>query len=603
MSQNITFTPEHKQLSSIFGEGTRYVIPSYQRPYSWGSLGKSDKDSQVNSLWDDLVEFFYANKNKADEYFIGSMVAISKSDDDGRYYEVVDGQQRITTLILLFGAMRCFLIGQKESATGKSKNFIEFIENAIKEFEILIYNKKTHGISFIPDLKLKINRDYGYNYNEYFKNLIDCKAVAVDSSVLDENKEIISRYESNYRYFLSRIEEMFCDNGVFTEQKAQVFSEFAQFLRIRVAMIVITTPSFNSAYFIFEVLNNRGLPLNNKDLTRNFLISEFIKAGLGEVEAAKKWYSLEDTYSFPKDFIGRWVESKKAAQQQYSAFNDLEKLYKDKYRDTIAKKAIDIFYDDFKTDLSCFDFFEDTSKVEHKCLSFLIEFLKKTNNIRYTTNFILAAMRYFKFDGKYNQDFYDLLKDYERFVLYILLKPNKRFSASTVYESIKCLNESKLSDAKKVFALQNAEKDELKELINGKIFDNYVAKLLVSKYFWIEECKIDDVIESNLDFDKATLEHIFPQTPTGGTNWSNKKVFSKKFIEDFTYRLGNMTLLTHKVNVTIKNGDFKTKKQPEYKKAKLKLTAELGNIQSIDSAYIEKRQIMITNSIIKDLEL
>jgi len=601
MNQNITFTPEHKQLSSIFGEGTRYIIPSYQRPYSWESVGKSDKNNQVNNLWDDLVEFFDANKNKADEYFIGSMVAISKSDDDGRYYEVVDGQQRITTLVLLFGAMRCFLVQQKNEDATKSKEFIDFIESAIKEFEILIYNKKTRGISFIPELKLKINRDYGYDFNEYFKNLIDCKEVDIKNDIVDENREVVSRYRLNYRFLLSKIEEMFLENRVFTEQKAQLFSEFAQFLRIRVAMIVITTPSFNSAYFIFEVLNNRGLPLSNKDLTRNFLISEYIKAGFSEVDSAKKWYELEESYLFPKDFIGRWVESKKAAQQQYSAFNDLEKLYKERYKDTFSIKAIEQFYEDFKGDLYYFDFFEETSKIEDKCLSYLIEFLKKTNNIRYTTNFILSAMRYCKFDGKMNQDFYDLLKEYERFVLYTLLKPNKRFSVNTVYNAIDNLNKSNFEVAKKVLALSHSEKEELKALINGKIFDNYIAKLLISQYFWIEECSRDDVIESKLDFDKATLEHIFPQTPTGNTNWSDKKVFTKSFVEDFTYKLGNMTLLTHKVNATIKNGDFVSKKQPEYKKAKLKLTVELGSLSNIDSQFIEKRQASIVETIVEDL--
>jgi uncharacterized protein with ParB-like and HNH nuclease domain len=91
MSQNITFTPEHKQLSNIFGEGARYVIPSYQRPYSWESQGKSDKNNQVNNIWDDLIEFFEANQGNVDEYFIGSMVAVSKTDMDGKYFEVVDG--------------------------------------------------------------------------------------------------------------------------------------------------------------------------------------------------------------------------------------------------------------------------------------------------------------------------------------------------------------------------------------------------------------------------------------------------------------------------------------------------------------------------------
>lgn len=600
MSQNITFTPEHKQLSTIFGEGARYVIPSYQRPYSWESLGKSDKNNQVNNLWDDLIEFFEANQNNVDEYFIGSMVAISKTDDDGKYFEVVDGQQRITTLMILFGAMKCFLYKQKDEGNAKTKEFQEFIERSIQEFEVLIYNKKTTGFSFVPELKLKINRDYGYDFNDYLSDLIACKNGEPKKGNTEENNQIILRYLNNYKFLLQQIESMFLDENdkEFTEQKAQLFSRFAQFLRIRVAMIVITTSSFGSAYFIFEVLNNRGLPLNNKDLTRNFLISEFIKAKFSETEAAKKWYQLEDNYLFPSDFIGRWVESKKASQQQYSAFNDLEKLYKDNYKDGLDKSAIEFFYDDFKTDLGYFDFFEDTSKIEDKCLAFKVEFLKKTNNIRYTTNFILSAMRYFDFDGKKNDEFFDLLDAYEMFVLYTLLKPYKRFSATTVYEAIGNLNSKKLDEATECIKLSNAEKKELKGLLVGDISDNYIAKLLIAKYFWISECEIEDVVDVALDFDKATLEHVFPQTPTGNTNWANTKKFPKKFIEEYTYKLGNMTLLTHRVNATIKNGDFTTKKQPEYKKTKLGLTIRLGELPDIDAEYIKNRHIEITNKLI-----
>jgi len=493
--------------------------------------------------------------------------------------------------------MKCFLVKEKGINDGKSKDFLDFLEGAIKEFEILIYNKKVKGISFIPELKLKINRDYGYDFNEYFKKLLDCEEGEIQKDLLEENRRIINRYKENYKFFFQKIEEMFLDEGRFTEDKAQLFSQFAQFLRIRVAMIVITTPSFNSAYFIFEVLNNRGLPLSNKDLTRNLVISEFIKAGFNEVDSAQKWYELEENYLFPQDFIGRWVESKKAAQQQFSAFNDLEKLYKENYKDTLSKKAIEIFYEDFKTDLYYFDFFEDTSKIEDRCLAYKIEFLKKTNNIRYTTNFILAAMRHFNFDGKTNKPFYELLHRYEIFILYTLLTPYKRFSANKVYEAIKELNQTNLSIANDALKLANSEEQSLKKLMNGKIFDNYLGKLLISKYFWIRECTEEDVVEVSLDFDKATLEHIFPQTPTGETNWADRKKFPKSFVEEFTYKLGNMTLLTHRVNATIKNGDFKLKKQPEYRKTKLNLTVELGHLPDIDMNYLEERQKVIIDTL------
>ncbi len=102
------FTPEHSPLDRIFAADTTYRIPAYQRPYSWQAVGKSERDNQVVQMWQDLSSFFEDNRQNNKEYFLGSMVII-EDRDKLRTFEVIDGQQRLTTLLLLFAAMRCFL--------------------------------------------------------------------------------------------------------------------------------------------------------------------------------------------------------------------------------------------------------------------------------------------------------------------------------------------------------------------------------------------------------------------------------------------------------------------------------------------------------------
>ena len=101
----MAFTPEHIVLSELFNVGINYIIPAYQRPYSWSARGKSDKDNQVNTMWSDLIEFFEKNKNNKNDYFMGSMVLVET--EDIRTYEVVDGQQRLVTLALLLVSIKC----------------------------------------------------------------------------------------------------------------------------------------------------------------------------------------------------------------------------------------------------------------------------------------------------------------------------------------------------------------------------------------------------------------------------------------------------------------------------------------------------------------
>ena len=78
------FTPEQKVLNDLFGSDLTYIIPSYQRPYSWSSKGKSDKDNQVNTMWQDLIEHFENDASKI--YFMGSMVLTG--DSSKREFEV-----------------------------------------------------------------------------------------------------------------------------------------------------------------------------------------------------------------------------------------------------------------------------------------------------------------------------------------------------------------------------------------------------------------------------------------------------------------------------------------------------------------------------------
>ena len=88
------FKPDAKTIAKIFGDADSYYqVPDYQRPYSW-------EDEQIEQLWDDL----YSAMQSGDEsYFLGPMILIRTKDG---YFEVVDGQQRLTTLTILFCVLR-----------------------------------------------------------------------------------------------------------------------------------------------------------------------------------------------------------------------------------------------------------------------------------------------------------------------------------------------------------------------------------------------------------------------------------------------------------------------------------------------------------------
>lgn len=590
---NELFHPEHLSLNNLFSENMNYVIPSYQRPYSWESLGKSDRNNQINNMWDDFLKFYSDTNSKNKEYFFGSIVVYK---DDG-ISQVVDGQQRLTSLLLLFSAMKCFLEKNRnrleQKGIDENNRFEKYIFDAIGTLNKLIFNERGLGLEQV--LKVKIERASGFSFDEILNKVIQCELKNnVLQNVNEKYKEIAERYFDNREYFLRKLEEAFIENDLFTFQKATEFNEFAKFLRTKISVVVINTINFETAYNIFEVLNNRGLPLSAKDLFRNFIISEFDR--VKEEDPDKKWNALEESYEVTSEFLGRFVESYNGSQAQKSAFNEIQDYYNS--MTIIGNNKIYDFYNLIATNLNYYTMIVNEQNIQDKCIRNKVQFVKLLEHERYSINFLLTVFRFFKFDGTSNIQVLEFLNAYEKFRLYILLSPNRRFTSSPIYKSIRKLNENDVKSA--IQEIQNATDDEeLKELINAPIYDNYNAKLLISKFLFSEYCNKDDVIEHELNFKKSTLEHILPQNPDKGTNWLNN--FSLSFRKEWTYKLGNFTLLTHNMNSSAKNYDF-IRKQKEYEKTILHITKELSALASIDEDYIRNRQQKIISIIYKDLE-
>ena len=359
-----TFTPDHIAIADLFGSNISYIVPEYQRPYSWDCIGKSEQNNQLNVMWDDIIEFFHSDNTG--EYFFGSMVMIEK---ESRLYEVIDGQQRLTSLVILFVSIKCFLkkIADNQIPLDGSSSEIEelnsFLPKAIETINDVIFNKKTLGL--IAEKKVKIEKNAEFDYDKILTSVMECSALLNLNTANEEQEKVSKRYYSNRDFFIKKIENTFLDGVKFTKNNAIALDKFTEFLKYKLSVVRIIAPDFDVAYQIFEILNNRGLPLSNKDLFRNFIIQQFSKLKVekpdryAQINPSEKWNELENNYSLTQDFIGRWVESKKAGQQKYSAFNDLKELFEKKYTDDIDKSKVEKIYEDVKTDLGYYSLIID----------------------------------------------------------------------------------------------------------------------------------------------------------------------------------------------------------------------------------------------------
>jgi len=210
---------KERTISNVLTEQIRYEIPPYQRPYSW-------KKENAQQLVDDVWEAYESNDQ---EYFIGSLITIERDRD--KLYDVVDGQQRLTTLNVVFARLRDWITDEAAKAElGK---------------RILPRNVLT-GEAEAPRLLLR-RSDQSF----FLRHILESQAVAEkDRQSLEAGPQL--RLLEN-----AEAVDEFCRT-----KSQQALKLFANYLLSKVYVVFVTTHSLQSAYRLFNVLNARGLALS-----------------------------------------------------------------------------------------------------------------------------------------------------------------------------------------------------------------------------------------------------------------------------------------------------------------------------------------------------
>ena len=238
-----------------------FLIPEYQRPYSWTS-------EQIDTLFNDIWEFT-CNEGGSDRegtYFLGSIVSY---ENDNREQEIIDGQQRITSIFLLLRAIYTKLNGVDEK-TEKAKYFINKIEPLIW---------KTHKLTGKVDYSsvLLNSKVISETENEILKNILETGEI---------NEELDDNYSKNYNQIFNLIEEKSVENAL-------MIYEFIYALLNQVIILPITADSQETALTIFSTLNDRGLPLSDADIFKAKIYNH-LKDKNEKQDFIEKWKELEE---------------------------------------------------------------------------------------------------------------------------------------------------------------------------------------------------------------------------------------------------------------------------------------------------------------------
>ena len=532
------------------GTKEKFLIPEYQRPYAW-------TDDQIYTLFEDLVE--YTNNQNESSYFLGCIVSFS---NENKEQEIIDGQQRITTLFLLLRAIHRKL--QKMSDSKEKDNFIRQIEPAIWKIDELT-SVADYGSVLIESKVFEVE------YNQILENILKT------GEVEDKSKD---RYSLNYKLLIKLLDE-------YANNEPLNFYKFTNNVLNKTIVLPIKADTQETALTIFSTLNDRGLPLSDADIFKAKIynklneenkakfVEEWKNLTLRSETAAESIQKLFYYYMFYLRAMDNDKKTTTPGLRKYFAEDSFSRLFED----NLVQNLRDIL--EFWEVVNCREAKESKWTTNFSILSILdilssypnefwkypviIYYLKNKNSEKFEELFLIFLRKLFV----------NLFKVY-------IVSP----TINSVKTSILNLNSSILHDEVLNFEFRNVTEDELKNGIKH-LHRNAVRMLLKLLAYNIEEQK--ELLPYNWE-----IEHILP------LKWQPSYFNSNEDeVNELIETIGNKIPFEKRLNIIASNGYF-SKKQEQYVKSNIAIAKAMSNsnIKDWKLEEIRERNIRIIDEVI-----
>lgn len=541
-----------------------FIIPDYQRPYSWTS-------DQINTLFKDIWEFTCneGGTDKEGTYFLGSIVFYENKNGE---QEIIDGQQRITSIFLLLRAIYTKLSKPKEK-TEEAKNFINKIEPLIWKT-----NKLTGKVEYSSILLN--SKVISETENEVLKKILETGEV---------NEKLEDNYSKNYNQILELIEEKSVENALMIYQ-------FIYALLNQVIILPITADSQETALTIFSTLNDRGLPLSDADIFKAKIYNH-LQNKEEKKEFIEKWKELEEntqniSENIQKLFYYYMFYLRALENDRNTTTPGLKKYYStDKFERLLKKNVLD----ELKKILNIWEIIlNSTQFIENESWSENKDILKALNILTsYPNEFWKYPVIVYYLVHKDKKDFEEkFLKFLRKLYVELLKKYIESPTINAVKSNILKLNAEIINSDKPVFDFKSLSEDEIKEKI--KIPHRNAVRMLLKTLAY------DYDVQDELLPEKWEIEHILPVKWENSYDLRENEKIAKEKIE----HLGNKTPFEKKLNIIATNNYF-SKKKLSYSKSKIEMTKEIGKTKSDkwDLDDIVERDVRMTDRIVNILKL
>ncbi|WQW55155.1 DUF262 domain-containing protein [Helicobacter pylori] len=513
-------------LKNTLKEEFYYQIPIYQRPYQW-------TEENCEKLLDDLFEDY--ERDRESDYFCGSLVLV-KSDPNSKTetYDIVDGQQRLSTFILLTKVLADLYSERLDPTKSKSQ---EYLQESWSDRHEHKGKKKKKRLDF--DL-------VGSSAKKDFQDALDFFDDLDASKGENSKSNGSSKSKNNY------LKNAICLKDYLEKKEIEDIDDFIEWLYSNVVFITITCPDADKALRIFNVLNARGLALNATDIFKGELLKKLTEEKEQE-ELATRWEDLRQ----------KCLDNGFAMETLFSQY--LVYLEPKTSREKMEKRLVTWFKNLNKTPLEYLDGVEDFYNAYVEVLEMPDRYahLLSYKEDNYWRVILCASLLH-----RYNESEIETLKKLlvKFYYQHWVARTKQSQIEQTCCNMIKALKEKKSMEHILSIARTNLALYSVMQHFKENLGDSHVYKKQPTKNPYLKPILIlveyfmsDDPRPKRIEKNDFHVEHILPQKPDPSSQWV--KDFSEEERECYTHSLANLTLLGGTKNSQASNLDFKDKKK------------------------------------------
>ncbi|MFH1374388.1 MAG: DUF262 domain-containing HNH endonuclease family protein [bacterium] len=534
-------------IGTLLSQDFFFHVPEYQRPFSW-------KTDHFDDLIDDVI-----TATRGQEYFLGTMVLHYRKERG--HNDVVDGQQRLTSLLILFACLRDFV---------KDDNFKKGLQDKILQRKNVV-----DGIPEKVRLEVKDRKLFG--------EIVVEEGGTTKSLKKSELPEPEWRYVNAVNVFRSKLAKL-------SEKEIQ---ELITFLSQKCVVICLATETFDDAFRLFTIVNDRGKQLRRIDVLKALNIApDVIASDTVRNRVAQEWEDLEKGLgesTFESIFhLIRLILLKDKPQ------GDLLKEFENRIflKKTVSKGGpfFDLVFEYSKLYTAIFierDIIP-TEAPEHNRYRSLIHIM----NAEFKASEWRACLLYFasRFGSK---SFYEFCLGMEKVFLAQWVKAMRKDERYADYSKILALIES----AKKPDDVLGGLSYDSDAIMQAAVV-NDLYSVGFGKYFLLRLELVTAEHDALHEFDAKSVEHVLPRNPEAEGYWADNHDLTK--IDKYVNTIGNLVLLSKSKNSSARNFDFDKKKEKylkdrvsDYPRSIQVLSYEDWDRKTIKQRTVEAQKIIL----------